>query len=285
MAVFVDLAIPAVVIGLMVVVGLDLNLVDFRLVLTAPKPLVAGTLAPMVLFPLAAAAVVLSFDLPTHLAGGIILVAACPGGAISNFYTSLARADTVLSVSLTTVSCLAAFITLPLIARIGFRFCLGETVPVEIPVLTMMGQLFLLVLLPVSLGMAVRHRCPDHAARLGTPLRFLSVLAIIAVVVIILRDQTEQLTGWTATTVLFAALFTGLAMILGWGVARVTGIHRGGRFAFIMEFSCRNVAIAVVVAATLLGHAELLGFATVFFAVQVLFCLTAVMVFRLMARS
>ena len=119
MELLVDIGIPLVVMMMMLVVGLQLTLEDFRRIRLCRKPVLIATAGQLVVLPGIAAGLAWAFEPAPHIVAGMVLVAACPGGAISNYYVYLARADVALSVTLTAVSTVLAFVTLPLLAALG----------------------------------------------------------------------------------------------------------------------------------------------------------------------
>jgi BASS family bile acid:Na+ symporter len=110
----VDVGVPALVFFAMVVVGMELTTEDFRRVARQPATVLAATTGQFVLLPAIGWFLVGSLRLQPAIAQGVLLVAACPGGAMANVYTYLARANVALSVTLTAVSCLAAVVVTPL---------------------------------------------------------------------------------------------------------------------------------------------------------------------------
>ena len=143
---------------MMTVVGLELTLSDFRRVVERPCAVVVGTLAQLTLLPAVTAALLVAYPLADNMAAGVVLIAAAPGGGISNVFCFLAGANVALSISLTGLSSLAAAVTFPVLATVGLNWFADETVQVDLPVVALIGQMLFLVLLPVCLGMAFRHR-------------------------------------------------------------------------------------------------------------------------------
>src|SRR5262245_39359378 len=120
-----NVAVPALVFLIMVVVGLGLTAEDFRRVARRPRLVAAAVAGQVVLLPLIALGLVRCLAPGPSVEAGVLLVAACPAGSMANLYAHLARADVALAVSLTAVSCLVALLTLPL-ALAAFRAYLGE---------------------------------------------------------------------------------------------------------------------------------------------------------------
>ena len=127
------------------------------------------------------------------IVAGIILVAACPGGAMSNYYVYLANANVALSVTLSAVSTLMGFFTLPLLATLGFELLLNGVEHIEIPAEKMIGQLFLLLVLPTACGMWIKYRWPRWTLDHTKALRIISLLILALVILFVILNQAEQL--------------------------------------------------------------------------------------------
>ncbi len=275
-----DVAIAAVVWGLMLVVGLELTGDDFRRVVTQPRAVVAGTLGSLLLLPLLAAILLESGEWPPPVIAGLILLAAGPSGALANVYAYLAGANAALAVTLTACSCLIAVVTLPVLTQWGFARWLGSDSTVAVPVLLMIGQLLLLLLLPVAVGMAVRHRWPAWSARRCRAAQRLALLGLLALLGFVVYDQADLLSVAWRVQVGAALLFTLLAMAAGWVVGGLVGLESRDRFTLLCEFAVRNLAIATLVAVTLLGRTDFVAFAAVLILVQTPLLLLAVALYR-----
>lgn len=284
MDLLVDIAVPLVVFMMMVVVGMELTPEDFRRIRACPKPVVVATAGQLLVLPVVAVVLALAFDPPPAIVAGMVLVAASPGGAISNYYVYLARADVALSVTLTAVSTLLAFVTFPLFTAAGFGLLLERQAAVPVPVAQMTAQLFVVLLLPTLFGMWIRHRWRAWVNRQGTSLRRISMVALVALIAFVIRDQAVNLGEQIAVLLLITTLFTLLAMTAGAATARVLGLEPRDRFTLMVEYAARNLAIVTVVGTTLLGHTEFVLFAAAFFIIQVPMLLTAVAFRRLVSR-
>jgi len=281
MEMLVDIAIPVVVIMMMFVVGLELSLEDFSRIQGYPKPVLVGTAGQFIILPVIAAVLALALDPPRHIVAGMVLVAACPGGAISNYYVYLARANVALSVTLTAVTTVLAFVTLPVLTALGFKLLLGQQEAIPVPISDMMRQLFVVLLLPTAAGMWMRHRWTAWVRRHGNLLRQLSMGALVLLIVFIIQDQTENLVAQIGELLLTAVLFTLFAMAAGIAIGRGLGLSSRDGFCFMVEYAARNLAIATVVGASLLGQTEFVLFAAAFFLIQVPLMLVAVAFQRL----
>jgi len=253
----------------MVVVGLDLKPGDFAGVVRRPE-IVAGSIAGQwLLLPVIAWTLVALLPLPIEIAAGVVLLAACPAGAISNYYALIARADVALSMTLTSISIAIAMLKMPLITTIGFRFILNDAAHVTVPVLPMILQLFAFLLLPTVLGMWLRSRWPDAATRHMTRARRVGDAAIFATflaVMVGLRSFVFEHLGWAVSV---SVVWVLLAAGIGFAVAAMMRTDRGQRYTVAIEYSCRNNAIMALVGLVVLDRPELAAFALIVFLVQV----------------
>jgi len=281
----VQFIVPFVVFVLMTIVGTDLTPNDFRRVGRYPRMVATATLAQLVLLPAASAAVILVFRPEPLLTAGLVLLAACPPGAAANIYTYLAGANLALSVTLTAVSSLLAVATLPLIASTGLKLLLTDAQRVEVPILVVAEQLVLLLLVPITLGMGARGRWPAWIARYRPVLQAAGLAATTALVVGVAWGESGLFLRSLGQTVMIALTFSVLTMLTGWLVGRTLSDAPADHFTMLIQFSTRNLAIATVVAATLLGRPEFAVVAVAFFIVQSAVALTMVGLFRRRAST
>ncbi len=262
----INLLAAAILFAMMTVVGMELTLADFQRVIRRPRALVAGTLAQLTLLPAATALLLSVYALPGNMAAGVVLIAAAPGGGISNVFCFLAGSNVALSIALTGVSSVVSAISFPVLAGLGLTYFAGETTAVSLPIPALTGQMLFLVLLPVCLGMFIRQRSPGLALRYSGPLRRVTFLAIIGLIIAALSSDTTGLAGQIVDGLLAALLWTMMAMALGWLVARACGLEINDAFTVVIEFSVRNVGLAAIVALAVLERPDL----AVFFGAYVL---------------
>jgi BASS family bile acid:Na+ symporter len=257
-----DLLLPALVFLVMAIVGTGLTVEDLRRVVVYPRAVIIGTLGQIVLLP-ALAVLFVRLTSPTEMiAAGLILLVTCPGGAVSNSYSYLARANLALSVTLTAFTSILSVLTLPIAMSLAFRAALATRVDVEIPVVTMVGQLGLLLLTPVAIGMMVRRNAPSFVDRFSRALQVVTWLAILAIAGFVLWTEREHLGAAVGVMILYAVGFTVAAMILGFLVSRLSGsTSASDHLVMVVEFAVRNLPIATLIGATTLGRTDFVVFA------------------------
>ena len=274
-----DVAVPAVTFLVMTIVGLDLTRADFARVKARPRVFAAGLVGPLVALPPVALGVLRLVPMPEEIAAGLLLLAVCPVGGISNTYNYLARAATALSVTLTATSCLLAVATMPLLTRL-FEALLHRPFGFRTPVGLLMIQVLGMLVLPVAGGMAVRSRAPDFAAQHERDFRRIAFGGLALLLGFILVNEWDRFVRNLGVTAAASALFVVLSMGAGALAARLAGADRRERFTVPVEFATRNCAIAAAVAITLLGDTRFAVFATTYFFTESAIILVAVAAFR-----
>lgn len=276
----VNLAIQIAVFLIMAIVGLDLTRADFARLTERPALVVVSTIAQWLLLPLAAWAVTWILPLPPHIVAGMVLLAACPAGAISNYYTLIARADVALSVTLTSISAAASVVMLPLISATGFILLLDQSARVKAPILPMAVQLTVNLLIPVLAGMWLRARFPDFVTRHRLAARRVGDVALVTTVAILLFGLGRSVLEDLGATILSAVAFTIVAAGAGVIVGLALRASRRQLQTLAIEFACRNTAITILIGVVVLDRPELAVFGLVVFLTQVPIVLGGLTVFR-----
>jgi BASS family bile acid:Na+ symporter len=239
----------AIIGAVMFGVALDLKLSDFRSVLALPKPALIGMTAQFILLPAFTFLLVMLIRPAPSIALGMMLVAACPGGNISNFLTHYARGNTALSISLTAVSTAAAIVMTPL--NLSFWGGLNPDTAkllaeVALDPLDMLLAVALLLGLPLVLGMMVNHRLPRLAARLRKPMKILSLGVFGLFVVGALVANWQYFFKYVGFVVVAVFLHNAVALATGYFAARFSGLPERDRRALAIEVGIQNSALGLI---------------------------------------
>ncbi len=264
---------------LLAAVGLDLTASDFARVRRQQALVAVGLLAPLVILPPIAIGLTRLFEPGPAVTASLLLIAACPIGGISNTFSYLARASTALSVTLTGLSCIAASVTIPLVGK-GFEWVLERPLGLSAPIPLLIGQLVLVLGVPLTVGMVVRRRAPDLAERCGPAMRRLAFIGTGVVLVLIILDAPNAFVAGLGTTAPLAAAFVLSSMGAGWMTAMLVTQDRRDRFTLAAEFGTRNVGVAMAIAVTLLGRVEFAQFAVTYALTEIPLMLIAIALFR-----
>lgn len=239
-----------VIIGLIMFgVALDLRFEDFRRVARSPKGPLIGLGAQFVLFPAFSFLLTRVLDPWPSIALGMILVAACPGGNISNIVTHLAGGNTALSISMTAVSTAAAVIATPL--NLAFWGSLDPGTQallhrVHLDPVELFVTVLILLGVPLVAGMTVAHFKPKIAKAAHKPVRALSVVFFLAFVGFALAKNFDYFLKYVGTIMIAVALQNGLALAGAYGLARGLGEDRADSRAISIEVGIQNSALGLV---------------------------------------
>ncbi|MEX1316376.1 MAG: bile acid:sodium symporter family protein [Synechococcaceae cyanobacterium] len=245
---------PLIVLALAVIMlgmGLQLQVADFRRVLARPRPAALGVIAQFAVMPALAVAVARVLQLEPPLAVGLILVGCCPGGTASNVVTLIARADVALSVVMTTVSTLAAVLLTPALTGL----LAGRYVPVD--AWKLLVDVLQVVLLPVAAGLGLKRGAPRLARCVGPVMPPLAVLAIVLIVASIVGSQRQALLAQGPLLLLAALLLHGCGFLLGWLIPAAAGQPATVRRTLSIEVGMQNSGLAVVLARSAFAAAPL----------------------------
>ena len=274
----IDVLLPAALAFIMFSVGLALRADDFHQVFQAPRALVIGLCGQLVVVPLAALAVVFLFELPPALGMGLMILAACPGGASSGFLTHVARGNAALSLTLTVISSLAALATFPLLVKLVLAW-LGEgvfgaggsaeggggVIPLtELPVGRLIGSVLVVTTLPILAGMALRHKAPGLTARAEPMIGRVATLFFAAIVVATFVSHQHTILANLLSIGPATMALNFAVMGAAYGLVMLAGASGRDAVAVAMECGLQNAGLAIFVAIVLLGQPELAVAAVVY---------------------
>ncbi|RZU01021.1 bile acid:sodium symporter family protein [Rivibacter subsaxonicus] len=243
---------PAILAFIMFSLGLGLTPADFQRIVRQPRALLVGMLCHFVLLPLVCLLLIKTIGLTGAFAVGFMILAACPTGTTSNLLTYIARGDVALALSFTAVASVLTIFTLPLIVAWSLQHFAGSAQAVTVPVGAMMGQIFLMLGVPVALGMTARHLRPAAAlkweplaTRLATVLFILIVLAAVAKNWTLLRENFGSLA-------IFAITLNLAMLACGFLAARLARLSRKQSVTLGIESAVQNATLALVIASSVL---------------------------------
>lgn len=236
-----------------VLFGMGLSLVpeDFRRVFRHPKAKLVGLACQLVMLPIIAFSLALLFRLPGELAVGLMVLAACPGGATSNIITHLSKGDTALSVSLTAISSMVCVFTIPWIVGWSMEWFMGGSAAVSLPFWKTLAQLTIVTIVPIICGMLVRATRPAFALRLERPA---GIFALVFLVLIIGAAvlQEKNLAHQFVVAGPAAISLNILTLILGFSAGWVFGLPKPQRVTISIESGIQNGTLALAIALGLL---------------------------------
>ncbi|MEO0557828.1 MAG: bile acid:sodium symporter [Bacteroidota bacterium] len=242
-------------------VALGITKDDFVWVLKRPRFVLVGLVGQLLLLPAVTVMLValLSPWLTPGVAMGMILVACCPGGNISNFMVHLARGNTALSVSLTALTTAGALLFTPLNFALWGRVYTRVLLPagdnpflrsLEVDPFDVGRTVLLLLGVPLVLGMAVARYAPALAKRIETPIRLASIALFAAIVVLAFGKNLDAFVAHIVVLFPIVLLHNGVALALGWGWAASMKLERRERKTISVEVGIQNSGLALVLLLT-----------------------------------
>ena len=229
-------------------VALDLRWQDFARIVRSPKGPLIGLVAQFVLLPAFTFVLVLILRPTPSIGLGMILIAACPGGNVSNFLTYLAKGNTAMSVTMTAISTVVAVVLTPL--NLGFWGSLNPETAAILTAIQMdatdIFETILLILgIPTALGMSCAFLLPTVARRLHQPFKIFSIVAFLTFLGIAFSQNFDvfvNYVGWVAFAVF---LHNGLALSIGYSAAWLCGLPEADRRAISIEVGIQNSALGL----------------------------------------
>lgn len=245
---------PPVILGLMML-GMGMSMVkdDFRRVLEYPKAVGIGMLGQLIVLPTLAFLLCSILPASPEICVGVMVVAACPGGPGSNLVAHLCGGDTALSVSLTAVSSLVAGITIPIVTQFATTHFLSEQSHLDTAALIEMGiKVCLITLPPIFIGMWIRVKSPERAAKAEKPVKVAAVVFLVLLVAGIAFKERANLVSLLQQAGLIGAILCGSTMTLGYSLGRGFNLDPKQSISIMIEVGIQNAALAFLICTTML---------------------------------
>ncbi|MCB0581281.1 MAG: bile acid:sodium symporter family protein [Phaeodactylibacter sp.] len=234
---------------LMFGVALDLRFDNFRALARSPRAPLVGLSSQLILLPALTLALIFFFRPAPSIALGMVLVAACPGGNVSNFAVHLANANAALSVLMTSISTLAAIVVTPLYFTYLAPFVPGAEnlrQQVRVDPLDMVNTIVQLILIPLFIGMFLNYRYPVVTARLKKPVRLLSMAIFLSFVVVAVYGNFDNIVNYLHVVFLIVLVHNATALFAGYWWAKSHGLGRQDARAISIETGIQNSGLGLI---------------------------------------
>ena len=237
------IALALIMLGL----GLGLSIKDFKRILKVPKDFFIGLFSQLIILPIVAFLIVITFDFPLPIAVGLMIIAAAPGGVTSNILTKFANGDIALSISLTAVTSLISIFSVPLIVINSANF-LGSTISTEISITNVALKMALVVTVPVILGMIIRVFAENFISTKINIINKFTGWLFVFVFVAIWIEEKDNIFTYIAEAGFAVLLLNVVMMTLAFFIAKkfVSGISQ--QKCITLECGLQNGTLAVFVA-------------------------------------
>ena len=233
--------------------GLGLTVADFTRLLKIPRDFIVGFFGQVILLPIVAFILIQIISLPPELALGTMIIAAAPGGVMSNILTKFANGDVALSISLTAVVSLISVITVPLIIYNSADF-LGIEITKKISMLNIALKMFVAVTIPVVFGMIVRALMADYIVSKTLLVQRLSLILFLLIFTAIWVEEWNRIVSFIQRAGLIALILNLTMIFLGYYLAKYLASGVEQRKCISLECGLQNGTLAVFVGTQLFDN-------------------------------
>lgn len=236
---------------IMLGLGTNLTLNDFKRVIKQPKDFTVGLICQMILLPIIAFVLIKLFNTPIELALGVMIIAAAPGGVTSNVLTKFANGDVALSISLTAIISLISILSVPFIIFKSAELLNITYIDKEVSMIGISLKMFFVVTLPVMIGMLLKRFLPGFINSNTKLIQRISIILFIIVFVAIWIEEWDRIYTFVSQAGLIALTLNIVMMLVGYFVAMlfVSGIPQ--RKCIALECGLQNGTLAVFVSTQL----------------------------------
>jgi len=231
-------------------VALGLTKENFMDLFKNPKPTLTGIISQFVLLPLFTFFLVWFIHPLPGLALGMILVAACPGGNVSNFFSSIGKGNVTLSISLTVAASLMAVIFTPF----NFEFwggmldnTSGLLKKVNVSFFQMVQLVFFTIALPLILGYLFKSKFPSITSKIFTPIKYISILILIAIIVMAFANNYDLFLEYYHYVIILVLIHNGIALAIGYYFSRLMKVSLEDRRTITIETGIQNSTLGLLI--------------------------------------
>ena len=248
-----DLFLPLALAFIMFSLGLGLTGVDFLRVIKQPKDFFVGAVSQIILLPIVAFILVKIWPISPELAIGVMIIAAAPGGVTSNILTSFVKGDVALSISLTAIISLLSVITVPFILISSLNLLGSESIVQNISLVSMAMSMFLIVTVPVIIGMIFRKFAENIAIKFESITKKISVVLFIIVLLGAILAEKDNIVSYFVDAGFITLVLNILMMIIAFYIAQLLGTGTAQKKCIAIECGLQNGTLAIFVGTTLFG--------------------------------
>lgn len=236
--------------------GLSLIIDDFKRILIHPKAMLTGLVNQLIILPIIGFILVNIFPLAPEIAIGVMILAACPGGPTSNLITHLAKGDTALSVSLTAMNSIITIFTIPFVVNFALIRFMSEGQVIQLDVLKTIAQIFIIIIIPIAIGMFIRHYKEDFAKRMARPVRIASGIVLALVIIGIVIKEKENVIPYFQQAGWITLALNVITMAIGYFSSKLLNITSKQAISISIESGIQNGTMAISIATVLLSRSD-----------------------------
>ena len=253
MGIVTDVFLPLALAFIMFALGLGLTGGDFLRVARQSRDFFVGAFSQIILLPIIAFILVKIWPIAPELAIGVMIIAAAPGGVTSNILTSFAKGDVALSISLTAIISLLSVITIPFIVLISVELLANTNITKDISLINMSRDMFLIVTVPVILGMLFRRFASGIASTFEPMAKKISTVLFVLVLLGAIAAERENIISYFAQAGLITLVLNVIMMVVAFCLAQLLGSKAEQKKCITIECGLQNGTLAIFVATSIFG--------------------------------
>ncbi len=255
----IDILISFAIFLITLTMGLSIDLKDFKKIFKHPKKFLIGVVSQIIFLPLITFVIIAPLDFPPAIKVGIMILAACPGGATTNFISYLIKGDVPLSISLTGTNALITLISIPLITNFSLIYFLKDSVLINLPVIETIVLLFITIILPCFIGVSIRKYNRSSAKNAE---RFLKIISITFLAIVfgikLFASQNLGGSGITFENVInllpILLLIHVVSLFIGFFAQKIFKINNNSAITTGIEVGSQNTTLALLIGGTILKN-------------------------------
>ena len=248
-----DVILPLALAFIMFALGLGLTGADFLRVIKQPRDFFVGTFSQIILLPIIAFILVKLWPISPELAIGVMIIAAAPGGVTSNILTSFAKGDVALSISLTAIISLLSVITVPFIILTSLTLIENSGLDLNISLTNMAISMFLIVTVPVFIGMIFRKFASNVAIKFESIAKKISSVLFVIVLLGAILTEKDNVVSYFAQAGLITLVLNVVMMIVAYYIAQLLASGTQQKKCITIECGLQNGTLAIFVATSIFG--------------------------------
>ena len=253
MSIVTDVILPLALAFIMFVLGLGLTGSDFLRVMKKPRDFFVGAFSQIIVLPVIAFILVKIWSIAPELAIGVMIIAAAPGGVTSNLLTSFAKGDVALSISLTAIISLLCVFTIPFIVLTSVGLLNDTNITQDISLFSMSRDMFLIVTVPVILGMLLRRFASKVSLKFEPIAKKLSIVLFVLVLLGAIVAEKENVISYFAQAGLITLVLNVVMMIAAYYLAQLFASGTKQKKSITIECGLQNGTLAIFVATSIFG--------------------------------
>jgi len=248
-----DVILPLALAFIMFALGLGLTGADFLRVIKQPRNFFVGAFSQIIILPIIAFILVKIWPVAPELAIGVMIIAAAPGGVTSNLLTSFAKGDVALSISLTAIISLLCIFTIPFIVLTSVALLDDSNINQNISLFSMSRDMFLIVTVPVILGMLLRRFVSEVALKFEPKAKKVSAVLFVLVLLGAIAAERENVISYFAQAGLITLTLNVVMMIIAYYIAQLLATGSAQKKCITIECGLQNGTLAIFVSTTIFG--------------------------------